>query len=169
MNLLTNRCGTYSSVWLNKQHPSSDQGIITCEVCANVFNITVECPWPWNIRVKNCGGFFVYELKATPYCPMRYCTSIWTLWKAASFDTTITRLKETARRETQISYRGLQLKSVMQEKKQYLQRDSGHLVKNISQTRFSFSNFIKTLQLKKTSHNFGCSVRPEVYNSYINK
>ncbi|KAL9987065.1 hypothetical protein ACROYT_G001303 [Oculina patagonica] len=26
------RCGTYSTVWLNTQHPSADQGIITCEV-----------------------------------------------------------------------------------------------------------------------------------------
>ena len=70
------RCGTYSTVWLNTQHPSADQGIITGEVCANIANIAVECPWPWSIRVKNCGDFFVYELTPTPYCPMGYCTSI---------------------------------------------------------------------------------------------
>ena len=119
MNLLTNRCGTYSTVWLNNQHPSSDQGIISCEVCANVFNITVECPWPWNIRVKNCGGFFVYELKATPYCPMRYCTSI---WKKRLLIRPLPRLKTAEGNKNLLQ--GASNDSVMQVKKNSIYRET---------------------------------------------
>ena len=66
-----NRCGTHAPGWLSGTHPTVAQGIQTAKVCFH-WNSNC-CQWSTNIRVRNCGGFFVYELKAPPECDLRYC------------------------------------------------------------------------------------------------
>ena len=64
-------CGTHASGWLRGGHPSVVQGVVSRKVC---FHWTKTCcEFSSNIRVRNCGGFYVYELEPTPLCHLRYC------------------------------------------------------------------------------------------------
>ena len=66
-----NRCGTHAPGWLNGNHPTVAEGIVTRQVCYHWSSSC--CNWKNNIRVKNCGAFYVYELKKPPTCWLRYC------------------------------------------------------------------------------------------------
>ena len=66
-----NRCGTRAPGWLNGTHPSQTEGTVSRTVCYHWFNGC--CEWSNDINVRNCGGFFVYELQKTPECYLRYC------------------------------------------------------------------------------------------------
>ena len=65
------RCGTHAPGWLSGAHPTVAQGIVPRKVCYHWSNKC--CLWSNNIRIRNCGGFFVYELQKTPVCSLRYC------------------------------------------------------------------------------------------------
>lgn len=66
-----NRCGTRAPGWLNGKHPTVDEGIVNRQVCYN-WNGDC-CNWQNNIKVRNCGDYFVYQLQKPPTCPLRYC------------------------------------------------------------------------------------------------
>nr|XP_058952658.1 uncharacterized protein LOC131780054 isoform X2 [Pocillopora verrucosa] len=64
-------CGTHAPGWLRGAHPSVADGIIRALVC---FHWGSQCcRWSTIIRVRNCGGFYVYELRRPPACHLRYC------------------------------------------------------------------------------------------------
>lgn len=65
------RCGTHAPGWLNGTHPSVADGIVYATVCFHWSRSC--CIWSKSIRVRNCGGFYVYELGPTPFCHLRYC------------------------------------------------------------------------------------------------
>ena len=65
------RCGTHAPGWIKGQHPSVADGEVTREVCYHWSQNC--CRWKNNIKVKNCGAFYVYELQKTPVCSLRYC------------------------------------------------------------------------------------------------
>ncbi|CAH3131394.1 unnamed protein product, partial [Porites lobata] len=73
-----NRCGTHAPGWLSGRHPSAGQ-ISTVKVCFHWYRMVGRsrrddcCRWQTFIRVRNCGGFFVYEFKRPPACHLRYC------------------------------------------------------------------------------------------------
>ena len=65
------RCGTRSPGWLNGSHPRATDGIVRAKVC---FHTNSDCClWSANIRVRNCSGFYVYELVPPRGCHLRYC------------------------------------------------------------------------------------------------
>ena len=66
-----NHCGTHAPGWLSKAHPIKKYEIVTRKVCYH-WNSKC-CNWSNNIRVRNCGDFYVYELTRTPHCHLRYC------------------------------------------------------------------------------------------------
>ncbi|XP_020609788.1 uncharacterized protein LOC110048345 isoform X2 [Orbicella faveolata] len=66
-----NRCRTHAPGWMNGYHPSVADGVVTRTVCYHWSNNC--CQWKNNIKVKNCGAFYVYELQKTPACYLRYC------------------------------------------------------------------------------------------------
>lgn len=69
--VLTKRCGTRYPGWLSGAHPTVAEGVVTRNVC---YSGTGNCCQMSNIiRVKNCSGFYVYELQRTPSCNRRYC------------------------------------------------------------------------------------------------
>ena len=65
------RCGTTTPGWLNGSHPTVNEGAVQRRVCLSYF--TDCCLSSTYIRVRNCGGFFVYQLKPLTYCYSRYC------------------------------------------------------------------------------------------------
>ena len=67
----THRCGTLATGWLNGAHPTVAEGQVTRQVCFQWYGI--NCYWSTNIGVRNCGSFFVYNLKSPPTCTLRYC------------------------------------------------------------------------------------------------
>ena len=64
------RCGTVASGWLSGPHPTVADGVVLRKVC---YNWLACCGYSDDIQVRNCGGFFVYELKKPPSCNLRYC------------------------------------------------------------------------------------------------
>lgn len=67
----TGRCGTRAPGWLNGQHPTEQEGVVTREVC---YHWNKECcKWKNDIKIRNCGEFYVYELQKPPTCDLRYC------------------------------------------------------------------------------------------------
>ena len=53
-------CGTKYPGWLNGTHPTVAEGAVIRRVCFHISNNC--CYWFQNIRVKNCGAYFVYAL-----------------------------------------------------------------------------------------------------------
>ena len=69
--VLKYRCGTWYPGWLNGTHPTVAEGVVTRKVCYSIhYNC---CYWSNNIKVKNCGSYYVYELQKPPDCNLRYC------------------------------------------------------------------------------------------------
>ena len=69
----THRCSTHVTTWIKGTHPDVNSGIVDRAVC---FHWSGNCcEWTHNIRVRNCGTFFVYELSPSTngYCYYRYC------------------------------------------------------------------------------------------------
>ena len=65
------RCGTDWSGWLMTAHPTVEDGKVQRTVCFS--GRLTDCKYLTNIFVKNCGSNFIYELKKTPRCNLRYC------------------------------------------------------------------------------------------------
>jgi len=64
-------CGTKYPGWLNDTHPTVAEGVVIRRVCFSTYQC---CPWYQNIRVKNCGAYFVYALPRLRYNYLsRYC------------------------------------------------------------------------------------------------
>ncbi|XP_022786860.1 uncharacterized protein LOC111327040 [Stylophora pistillata] len=66
-------CGTHAPGWLSRNHPSVADGIVEATVCFHWGSNC--CFWSLHIKVRNCGEFFVYQLKQTPTCSLRYCAN----------------------------------------------------------------------------------------------
>ena len=65
------RCGTDAPGWLQGNHPTVAEGVVTGKVCYHFKDNC--CLWSNNISVKNCGEYFVYQLRESPGCKLRYC------------------------------------------------------------------------------------------------
>ena len=64
-------CGTHASGWLNGAHPAGLGENVIRKVCFNYSSNS--CYWNTNVEIKNCGGFYLYKLKPTPFCQLKYC------------------------------------------------------------------------------------------------
>lgn len=66
-------CGTVVTGWLSSPHPSMADGIVNGKVC---FGWESDCcKWDQDIKLRNCGRFYVYKLAGTKACQMRFCGS----------------------------------------------------------------------------------------------
>ena len=65
------RCGSYHPGWLNGSHPTVKEGAVQRRVCFRYFSDC--CSFVTYIRVRNCGRFYVYQLKPLTACSVRYC------------------------------------------------------------------------------------------------
>jgi len=75
----SNRCNTHAPGWLNGDHPTVAEGLVTRQVCFSYYHC---CSWSINIQVRNCGDFYIYNFMGTPPehpCHLRYCSTDWRL------------------------------------------------------------------------------------------
>ena len=65
-------CGNIYPGLLNGTHATVVEGVVTRRVCFSTYQC---CSWYQNIRVKNCGAYFVYALPRLYYYyhDSRYC------------------------------------------------------------------------------------------------
>ncbi|XP_055492300.1 oncoprotein-induced transcript 3 protein-like isoform X2 [Leucoraja erinacea] len=68
----THHCSGTSPGWLNGSHPSVGDGEVNRTVCFTWDGN--NCNRQQEIKVKHCGGFFVYRLEPTLCCDNVYCT-----------------------------------------------------------------------------------------------
>ena len=70
--VLMYRCGTKYPGWLNGAHPTVAEGVVTRTVC---YSMERSCCYRSSIiKMKNCKGYYVYELHRTRYWYYsRYC------------------------------------------------------------------------------------------------
>ena len=66
----TGRCDTNAPGWMNGGHPTVADGQVSRQVCFHWYGC---CQWSTNIKVRNCGSYYVYYLSGTPTCDLRYC------------------------------------------------------------------------------------------------
>ena len=70
------RCEAHASGWLNGTHPTKADGIVTRQVCFTFADSC--CRREINVKVRNCGKYFVYFIKGTPpqqRCHLHYGTT----------------------------------------------------------------------------------------------
>ena len=70
-----NRCGTDATAWIVGGHPTVADGQVNRKVCYH-WTFRGCCTWFTNIKVRNCGSYFVYYLHGTTSngdCSLRYC------------------------------------------------------------------------------------------------
>ena len=65
------RCGATSSGWLKDGHPTLADGEVSSKVC---FGRGRDCcKKSKDIKVRDCGSYFIYKLLKVPGCDLRYC------------------------------------------------------------------------------------------------
>ena len=66
------RCQTHAAGWLNGQHPNVSEGEVTRKVCFTWW-FRGKCTWSVDIKIKNCGTYYIYRLVPLYGCYLRYC------------------------------------------------------------------------------------------------
>ena len=67
-------CGTTVPIWMNGSHPSVADGIVERQACAHVSGrFPFGCGYSYIIKVLNCNGFYIYQLKPPKNCHIAYC------------------------------------------------------------------------------------------------
>ncbi|XP_076103011.1 von Willebrand factor D and EGF domain-containing protein-like isoform X2 [Mytilus galloprovincialis] len=65
------KCGTWYPIWLNDTLPLATDGIVTKKVCLRSFKS--ECSNSWNIEIKKCDTYYVYNLISSITENSAYC------------------------------------------------------------------------------------------------
>ena len=71
-NISPFRCNTHAIAWITQPHPRFGEGKVARTVCFHWFGASCQWSVP-QTTVINCGNYFVYYLKPTPTCHLRYC------------------------------------------------------------------------------------------------
>uniref|UniRef100_A0A9J7Y4R7 ZP domain-containing protein n=1 Tax=Cyprinus carpio carpio TaxID=630221 RepID=A0A9J7Y4R7_CYPCA len=83
-------CGTNAPLWLNGEHPTVEDGVVTRDVCGHWNNDC--CYFQSNpIKVKACpGDYYVYEFVSPIACNLAYCADAWNINNTYTTETTTT-------------------------------------------------------------------------------
>lgn len=65
------RCGTAYTIWLNGSYPNQGE-ILNATACTSSLNGDC-CSLSYEIQIKNCSEFYVYNLVPVMGCPQSYC------------------------------------------------------------------------------------------------
>ena len=64
-------CGTVTPIYINGSNPLVEENTVNRTACA-VYPFD-PCHEPFTIKVRNCSGFYIYQLKPPTYCTSAYC------------------------------------------------------------------------------------------------
>ena len=65
-------CNTFATGWLNGTHPSIPHEVVSRTIC---FHTTGDsCDYTTDVKIRNCGEYFLYYLSEVPICDLRYCS-----------------------------------------------------------------------------------------------
>ncbi|XP_022798740.1 uncharacterized protein LOC111336840 isoform X1 [Stylophora pistillata] len=65
------RCNTHAVGWISGRHPSEAYELVTAKAC---FHWNSDCClWHRPVQIRNCSGYYVYELQEWNHCYHRYC------------------------------------------------------------------------------------------------
>ncbi|XP_028412362.1 uncharacterized protein LOC114535180 isoform X2 [Dendronephthya gigantea] len=79
-------CGTFVPIWLKGNHPSTVGVEVDRMACAPLPHAyPFDCGLKYDIKVINCGRFFLYQLKEPSTCNIAYCAGT-KLGKGCSID-----------------------------------------------------------------------------------
>ena len=67
------RCGTVHPIWMKGSRPTVTEGTVNRKACINFYDMQNGCLSTLDIKVRNCGSFFVYYLGPTHSCSLAYC------------------------------------------------------------------------------------------------
>lgn len=67
------RCGTWSPGWMQGSHPTNLGETVERTVCFQSQDETCDSSWSKQIKVRNCGQFFLYNLVDVYHCVHGYC------------------------------------------------------------------------------------------------
>ena len=67
-------CGTIGTGWMQGSHPTSLGETVTRTVCFQGSS-SLPCWRSTEIKVRNCGQYFLYRLVDTPICYLGYCAN----------------------------------------------------------------------------------------------
>lgn len=65
-------CGTVSPIWLSGTEPNVFDKVVSRKACVSDGNMCI-CSKFYNIQIRNCSSYLVYNLTSTASCPERYC------------------------------------------------------------------------------------------------
>ena len=67
-------CGTFAPIWMDGTHPTVQDGTVKRKACANLPYLTpLGCGRSYDINVRNCGTYYIYQLKQPKQCALSYC------------------------------------------------------------------------------------------------
>ncbi|XP_028412381.1 uncharacterized protein LOC114535201 [Dendronephthya gigantea] len=67
-------CGTRAPIWMNGTHPTVEEGIVKRKACLDApLVIPYGCGYSYDINVRNCSGYYIYQLKTPSQCDSVYC------------------------------------------------------------------------------------------------
>jgi len=72
-NIHTYRCGARYQGYMEGSHPSVSEKYVQRIICFQEESSPCECSFTVIIGVRNCGGFYVYDLRGVPRCSARFC------------------------------------------------------------------------------------------------
>ncbi len=67
------KCGAYYQGWITSgSKPSVYDGEVSRLVCFSSYR-ACSCQYQQQIKIRNCGSFYVYWITSVPTCSLRYC------------------------------------------------------------------------------------------------
>lgn len=64
-------CNTHAVGWINGNHPSEVYQLVSTVVCFHWHSNC--CEWSRPVQIRNCRGYYIYELQNPGSCTRRYC------------------------------------------------------------------------------------------------
>lgn len=65
-------CNTESPLWIHGDHPSEKYQLVSRSACLH--NSSNCCAAVYSVQIRNCGDFYVYQLRTPDFCHQRYCS-----------------------------------------------------------------------------------------------
>ena len=70
------RCQTYCPGWVNGIHPATPGEEKQVQICFDCYGYGYTCYRSTYATIRNCGNYYLYNLREVPSCYSRYCGQV---------------------------------------------------------------------------------------------